>query len=502
MTKTYGAAQMTSYEKIHRRGPLRGPLAVAVLALSLGACESLLEVDLPGNLTEDKLNDPALAEVLVTSVVGDFECGFVDYMRYPGQWFEESQNSSQSRPDALSGLRSQLTGVYADPCASGTGPIWTTIQVPRQQAQRAVDFIRAMAFTPTTLPDTTFLIAKARLYEAYSIQLLAEQFCAITMSPRDPLTGTYAAGPLVTRVAAYDTAEVKFTEAITKGLTVTGARATEAAAVVNAARVGRARSRLYQWQYSGGAAKDVIDDASLVTANFQMNATYDANPSRRRNRLYDSQTSKSMYPHRDWTNLRILADGTPVQGGTLGVADPRVRITVSTLSSDLDGRGASFMRRQTKYPARTSPIPFATWREARLMIAEVDPTQTLAIINQLRTTTAGQAATITITNPTWPTAGLPQITSATWTAMSSDTKKKTLWEERRRELYLQGTQAGDKIRWAYPAWDGADEYGGSLRDVTQINDPLTTGSEVAAGCIPIPFLEKTSNPFLIAIMSP
>lgn len=474
-----------------RRGPLSGPLAVAGLALTLGACQSLLEVDLPGNLTEDALRDPLLAEVLVTSVVGDFECGLVDYMRFPGQWFEESQNSSQSRPDALSGLRSQLVGVYADPCSSGTGPIWTTIQVPRQNARRAIEFIRDMTFSAANLPDTTFLIAKARLYEGYSIQLLAEQFCAVTLD----------AGPLLTRVAAYDSAEVKFTEAINKGLTVTGARATEAAAVVNAARVGRARSRLYQWQYAGGLAADVVADASLVTANFQLTATYDSNPARRRNRIYDTQTAKSMFPHRDWTDMRFDANGLPVQGGT-GVRDPRVRITVSTSATDLDGRGVSFMRRQTKMTARTSPIPFATWREARLMIAEVDPTQRLAIINQLRTTSAGQAATITTNGsvtgyPAWP---LPTISAGTWAALTPAQQDTVLWEERRRELYLQGTQAGDKIRWAYPAWDAADEYGGALRDVAEIDDPLTTGPETAQGCIPIPFLERQSNPYLIELM--
>jgi hypothetical protein len=137
------------------------------------------------------------------------------------------------------------------------------------------------------------------------------------------------------------------------------------------------------------------------------------------------------------------------------------------------------------------------------MIAEVDPTQTLAIINQLRTTTTGMAATIN----TLGTAGaaafpLPVISAGTWAGMTPAQQQTTLWEERRRELYLQGTQAGDKIRWAYPAWDAADEYGGSLRDVTQIDDPLTTGPEVAQGCIPIPFLEKTSNPFLIAMLAP
>src|SRR5687767_12141707 len=90
-----------------RRGQPRWLMATAaaLLALPVTACEGLLEVDLPGSLTEDALRDPNLSETLVTSAVTEFECGFVDYMRYPGQWFEEWQNTSQSRPDALSQFR-------------------------------------------------------------------------------------------------------------------------------------------------------------------------------------------------------------------------------------------------------------------------------------------------------------------------------------------------------------------------------------------------------------
>jgi hypothetical protein len=498
------------------------------------ACEGLLEVDLPGSLTEDALlSDPTLSETLVTSAVTEFECGFVDYTRYPGQWFEEWQNTSQSRPDALSQFRSALVGVYADPCASGTGPIWTTVQVPRQNAARAVEFIRffgargdfeptnAVKFPGSVIPDTTFLIAKARLYEGYSIQLLAEQFCAVTLTApqvQDPP----ASGGLVTREAAYDSAEVKFTEAIDKSLVVLAtpglpaARVTSATTVLNAARIGRARARLYQWEYGGktaALAADVIADASAVTTNtFQLVAEYDANPARRRNRHFVSNNqNKAMMPYRDYTALRIEADGTnsvggqPLQG-TMGFADPRVTVNVAaSASTDPDGRGVFPMRRQGKFANNAADITFSSWREARLMIAEVDPAQTLAIINQLRATATGLPAGVTLPNCG---AGNPtcQISGATWAAMSTADQTTTLREERRRELWMQGHQPGDKIRWAYPAWDTQDEYSGALRNVTTIDDPLTTagnspnGGVDRAGCIPIPYLERQSNAALLAIL--
>jgi hypothetical protein len=136
------------------------------------------------------------------------------------------------------------------------------------------------------------------------------------------------------------------------------------------------------------------------------------------------------------------------------------------------------------------------------MIAEVDPTQTLAIINQLRTVATGLPAGITL-----PAGGLPQISAATWAAMTPADQLATVREERRRELWMQGTQAGDKIRWAYPNWDSQDEYSAALRDVLTIDDPLTTPATYALtggvdrpGCLPVPYLERNSNSQLIAIL--
>ena len=201
-----------------------------------------------------------------------------------------------------------------------------------------------------------------------------------------------------------------------------------------------------------------------------------------------------MHPDPDYTNLRIAADGTHLQGGTAGVADPRVEVLIATSSTDQDGRSSFPARRQQKYKARNSPIPFSTWREARLMIAEVDPTQSLAIINQLRTSTQGLSAGITTTG--WP---LPQISAATWAAMTAAQQQTAVWEERRRELWMQGVQAGDKIRLAYPPWKLFDEYGQARRDVTTIDDPLTQGID-GTGCLAIPYLERTSNANLIALL--
>ncbi|MSR21836.1 MAG: hypothetical protein EXR91_12835 [Gemmatimonadetes bacterium] len=462
------------------RGPGLLVSALApLLALSLAACEGLLDVDLPGNVVAADLSDPVLAETLVLSAQGDFDCGLTD-MWYPGQWFEEFQNTSQGRPNALAGLRSALLQVYADPCSSGTGPIWTPLQLPRQQAKRAIDLINGFP----AFANRDFLVAKSRLYEGYSIQILGEQFCAVT----------FDGGPLITRAQAYDSAEVKFTDAIAlaSASITAGVRVAEATAVRNAAYVGRARARLYQWQYSGGAAKDVIDDASLVPLSFRYEATYLATPSRNRNKIFEyNNNGGGFQPWQDYTNLRIAADGRHFVGTTGGVADPRVPMTYGP---DLDPRGFTGpYRRQRKFIRREAPIPFATGREALLMIAEVNPAQSVAIVNQLRGTSTGMYAGTPNSGIVAWTSPLPTISAATAAAMTATQIRDLVREERRRELWMQGTHGGDKIRLAYPAWDAADEFGGVLRDVTSIDDPVTPGVD-GTGCIPIPFLEVAANP--------
>lgn len=471
--------EMTSYGRKRTKGRSWAALTlVPLVCVALAACEGLLDVDLPGDVTADALNDPQLAETLVRSVQGDFECGYVDYMRFPGQWFEEFQNTSQSRPDALSGLRSALISVYADPCASGTGPIWLTVQLPRQQARRTIELIES--FDATAVPGRDFLIAKSRMYEGFSIQLLGEQFCGVT----------FDGGPLLTREQTYDSAEVKFTAAIARAdaSIAAGVRVAEATAVRYASFVGRARARMYRGTDIAGAIADamVVTGAPAAGAGSfnEYVATYDANPTRRRNRIFASNNAgAAMMPHRDYTDLTIdAATGLTVDLTTreflsgAGTPDPRV---VVDIGPGADPRGFTLYRRQRKYWGSSNtvgyaqPIPFATWREARLMIAEMDPSQSVAIINELRTTTRGLPAGIS--GAAWP---LPAFDD---TGLSADDIALAVREERRRELWMQGTQAGDKIRWGYPEWDAQDEYGQALN---------------AGGCIPIPYLEEVSNPNL------
>ena len=54
--------------------------ATLILALTLGGCDSLLDVSLPGSTTAASLDDPSFAELMVLSAQGEFERGVSDYM--------------------------------------------------------------------------------------------------------------------------------------------------------------------------------------------------------------------------------------------------------------------------------------------------------------------------------------------------------------------------------------------------------------------------------------
>lgn len=60
------------------RAILTATLAV-VPAFGLVACDGILDVDLPGVVDESELDDPALAALLVNSVIADFECAYTNY---------------------------------------------------------------------------------------------------------------------------------------------------------------------------------------------------------------------------------------------------------------------------------------------------------------------------------------------------------------------------------------------------------------------------------------
>ena len=448
-----------------RRAMWPALVAAPLLTLALGACDfaEILQVDLPGDVTEPDLTDAALATTLTLSVQADFECGLVDYIWYPGLWFSEFLNASSSRPNALMELRAQLIDVYADPCSSGTGPIYGPMMTPRLQAVRVKSLFAG--YESGAVPNATELLAGVSLYQGYAEQILGEYHCGVVvLDPEQYPDG----GPLGTRAEAWERAIALFNEAMSGGT----------AAVRNAALVGRARANL-----NLGNMSQVVADVDQVPEGFQYNATYSNTPDRRRNKIARRNIQdQSLMPHRYYgipgeSQMTISDDGRATwldQGG--GTDDPRIMVNFVLGSGGtplLDNReGRLLLREQNKYRENADPIPFATWREAQLMKAEALGGQdAVDIINLLRTNPAGLHANIDAS--AWP------LPTADYLAGASNAEiMEAVREERRRELFGQGTRAGDKIRWN-EEFELQSEFGSILG---------------AGGLLPISFLEVASNP--------
>ena len=83
-------------------------------------------------------------------------------------------------------------------------------------------------YTDAQVPGRTALMARSALLGGYATLLLGEGFCSMALD----------GGPEMTPAQVFTAAEAKFTEAITH------ATAANNASLLNAARVGRARTRL------------------------------------------------------------------------------------------------------------------------------------------------------------------------------------------------------------------------------------------------------------------
>lgn len=379
---------------------------LALLPALLAACDSfdsLLGIELPGQVVEEDLDDPALAETLVLSAQGDFECAFQGHLMVTGSWAGEFQyiHSGVYIPLIRYDTRSPLAREYAGPC-KGTGsewsPNWQPLHLARAEAAAAAE--RIATFPQSAVPNADFLIGKAKAYEAYSTLLLSEAFCGIVFdgdeAVRERSEGFQIAADLFTTAIEY------------------ASRAThpDAADIVSLALVGRARAKL-----NLGDGPGAVADASEVPEGFVYYATYDVTPTRRQS-LVEQLNGEWYTIHPNFRNLTV--EGQP---------DPRVPVEQMDRFTQT---GAEWWE-QRKYADSGTDIPFASWREAQLMIAEVEGGQVAVdVINRLR--------------DTW---SLPHFNSS-----DPDEIRAQVLEERRRELWIQGTKIGDDLRTGeYLKWD-------------------------------------------------
>lgn len=225
--------------------PLASWLCALALIASFAACESLLEVENPGNVPEESLGNPDAIPTLVDGVYGDLVRGFDDFVLRVGLFTDEFVHSG-SFPDFNEfDVRNILTN------NPGLDDLWEEISIARFTGDRAATQIRDLLGAEA---ESNGFLAAALAYSGYAHLLIADNFCQ----------GAFDAGPAVTPEEVYRRAEERFTDAIQV------ATAAESDSIFNLALVGRARARLNLGD-DGGA----IADAQQVDPDFVFLAQYE-----------------------------------------------------------------------------------------------------------------------------------------------------------------------------------------------------------------------------------
>jgi hypothetical protein len=419
----------------------RNLLTFVLGAVLLGsACKStfdeIIAVDPQDRVSEPVLfDDPAQASLLTSSVQGQFECALGTYILSTGLLINELNSLGATQmfsldshqPDPAGGF----SGQYATNDCTSNGSVG--IYIPLSSARWFADKVLAAleGWTDAEVANRNLLIATAAAYSGYGHLLLGEGFCSAAID----------GGAELTPAQVFALAEGKFTGALAAAQAVTAPAASVTAAtdIANMARVGRARAAINQAKNSAALA-----DAQLVPAGYVRNATRGTGSTLRENQLFTNINrtgAATLGPN--YYDVRY--NGKP---------DPRV-VAVPQAPVLTQPRYT-----QTKYTSETSPIPIATYAEARLIIAEVQ---------------GGQAA-VDIINALHTANGLDPFASTDATEIRNQ-----IIEERRRQFFLEGHRVWDKIRFNLPLEPAA---GSPYR---------WGGNHGGARCLPLPNVEKDNN---------
>jgi len=363
------------------------------------ACNSLLAVDAPGLVASTALNSPAMAPILVSTALGQFECGYNQWVPtvgiLTGEYWDSNAIVDGNTWAALSFQINTMPGACTSNGLTTTGfGFYAPFQTARFTIENAQQILSG--FTTADVPALAEDLAQLQVYDAYTYLLLAEGMCSMTVN----------GGPMLSRAQTFAIADSGFT----KGLAL--AAAAGDADLTSMSYVGRARTRLDVGNTAGAAA-----DAAQVPKNYLKTAEYSLSRVERYNRMILMTV----------TNLFISVAPAYQNLTVNGGPDPRVPVkNLGILGPD----NLTTVWQQQKYTGTAAiPLPLASWKEAQLILAEVS---------------SGQAQ-IDAINAARSAQGVGAIVIPAGANMDS-----VVVEERRRALFSEGARLEDMLRKKIP----------------------------------------------------
>ncbi|MGE0160928.1 MAG: RagB/SusD family nutrient uptake outer membrane protein [Gemmatimonadales bacterium] len=478
---------------------LRGAGVVAA-ALALGACDSLLEVELPHLLTQTAIKDISTAEIQVNSAIALFECGYSadgvtalgheGYMESIAGVFGggygytvnaaggtcDSSSTSVAWFDQMMGSRAMLVTQPSRLVPTAKGTVTSEFPVGKGVYDRIQD-----EWGVANVRNGERLSAIAAMYVAMNLTHFGEFLCELALDGSDLMTPPEVLALAETWVG---TAQTHITNngdfAMPFGV---------APSAANLALAIRARARWADRDYAGAAA----DAAAVLGADpdFRAVITREAGTTRR-NKIFHHSTDvgfgqllgvhdwwvpSSRRPNpatgQLWPNpipftgaifLSIMPDGRTLEAGNVPVRWAQEQRNSSGSPVSLGNGSVPDTRLPTTYKGIQGPglhelpdvyasddddIPYMTWEELTLIRADrelelgapANLTNAIGYVNAIRTT-----------------KGLPTVAGAYLTTLTDGTNdaaevRALLFEERRRELFAEaGRFWSTKIQNTDIAW--------------------------------------------------
>lgn len=451
-----------SHRAPQSRGSGRKALTLVIgIAATAAGCENALQVELPGQITEDGTFIPTQADVLVASAIADIECGLSDFIAFNAAGSEDVATKTtgwygsalQYDPDPGGTCHSSSTSVGS----------FTSLQKGRWMAEETYRYL-SEEWTDEQVPNRAQLMATAAIYAGLTYTFFGELYCEITANT----------GPLMSWEQSLGVAEEWFTKALTH---IQGTGDFEipndvSPSAQQMAYLLRARARFAMNDLAGAEA-----DAMRIQQGFASWITRDGGGEPRRwNRVYAAhigtngwvaivgpidfwtgppnpatgQPWPAVIPYTGYWNLGILPDGRAISTAehpitttdfASAVADPRVPVLDS--GNERGGPRQYPIYIAQKYLSEDADIPLAKWQEAWFILAQIR---------------GGQDA-IDLVNDVRAAAGLPAVTYLS--AGDAAGVEDMLIEEIRREHFLEGRFWSTKLRYDlwFPRGVGEDAWG-------------------------------------------
>lgn len=337
-------------------------ICLGVMVLSVAACSDLLDVSDPGAIQAEQLGDPALENLIVNGVIGEFQVAYGSYALWSGVLADEiftDHTNVAVREFSLHNfidLNDTNEGVYVN--------LQRTRQSADDASQRLKDILGAGA-------SSSINLARVYAYGAYAYVLLGEGFCEAPVNVSAPLQPD----ELLSRAIARFDSAITTATAYRAGTTV-AANIAAANDIINMSNVGAARAALKM----GDLAK-ARTYALLVPAGYEKLALYSANSVRENNPV-----------HRP---ARTADPFVGIHPTFLGLNDPRIP-TLATARLGLNSNPIFPPQKPSQYSGWsgstvttidiTTHIKFASYLEAQYIIAEANGpiASTLAFVNARR----------------------------------------------------------------------------------------------------------------------